>query len=412
MDQLSRALVVVAVMGCIVAMCSGAHAYSGQWCKAQYHVHSFRDDGNTHPEVALERYRAQGYALASLTHHWPDWQTAIGIQWAHDGGSLDAATAEYVAQLPDRPGIADSGDGGGWIYRVPTHDEIKAYFEGPRDGGPFIVTAGQEGTPSGTYTRAHVLGLGLAAPVSVPASGVNYAATFDATVSVLRDAGAAAEAGITTPITVVAHPNWYDAGLAADLRHLDIQGIEIYSGHSHTLPHGGGPDQMTPPAVRVTWDLINRWRLTQGLPLVWGFASDDAHDYYGSTVYPRAPNRAWVAVECDASPTEAELLLATEAGEFYASTGATLTEYTVTTSNGARCLTVTAAGARDRVRVIGVLRDDAATVPWREITSARGGVTEVCPNPGTFGLARVEVFAATGGRAWTQHVRLWQGDDP
>ena len=405
----------IAVLGCVLALCSGAQAYSGPWCKVQTHVHSIRDDGNTHPEVALARYRNAGYSLAVMTHHWPDWASPLAIQWAHDGGSLDAMNTEYVAQLPDRIGYGDSGDGGGWLYRVPTHAEIKDYFESTLpslvpDGGQMLVGPGQEGTPSGTYTRAHVLAFPLAAPVAVPASGVSYAATYDATVAVLRDAGVAPESGVLEPLTVVAHPNWYDAGIAADLRHLDIQGIEIYSGHSHTLPHGGGASQMSPPAVRVTWDLVNQWRLVQGMSLVYGYASDDAHDYYGSPIYPRAPLKAWVMVECDASPTEAELYEAMAAGQHYATTGSTLTEYTVSTSGGARCLTVTA-GARDRIRVLGVLRDSSATVPWREVASARGTITS-CPNPGTFGLARAEVYSTTGGRAWTQHVRLWEGDDP
>lgn len=415
MVQLNRVLVVLAVLGFALAFCRGARAYSGPWCKVQTHVHSLRDDGDTHPEVALARYRNAGFRLVVMTHHWPEWQTHTAMQWTHDGGPLDAPNAEYVAQLPDRMGFGDSGDGGGTLYALPSHDEMKAFFEltlpsQVPDGGKMFVGPGQEATPSGTYTRAHVLGFPLAAPVTIPASGTSYAATYDASVAVLRDAGVAPEAGVSAPLTVVAHPNWYDAGLAIDLRHLDIKGIEIYSGHSHVLPHGGGPEQMSPPAVRVTWDLVNQWRLAQGLPLVSAYAADDAHDYYDEHGVAR-PLRAWIMVECDATPTEAELYQAMEAGSHYATTGATLTEYTVTTTNGARCITVTPSGSRDRVRIVGILRDSTAAVPWREVANVRGTITS-CPNPGTFGLARAEIYSTTGGRAWTQHVRLWEADDP
>lgn len=407
MDVLSRIALILAVT---FAGLADARAYSGPWCKVQTHVHSFRDDGKTHPEVALAYYRALGYKLTSLTHHWPEWQTHTAIQWAHDGGSLDAANQEYVRQLPDRMGFGDSGDGGGTLYALPSHDEMKAFFElelpsQVPDGGVMFVTPGQEMTPSGAFTRGHVLGLGLAAPVTTVVSGASYAVTYDASVQRLRDAGVAPESGITEPITIIAHPNWYDAGIAVDFRHLDVQGIEIYSGHSHTLPHGGGPSQMSPPAVRVTWDQINQWRITQGLPLVWGFASDDMHDHYA--LYPTSPHRAWIEVECDASPTEAELLLTIEAGGFFATTGVELSEYTVSTgAGGETCLTVTPADSRARVTVLGILRDTTPPVPWRVVTSARGGVSNVCPNRGTFGLARVEIFDTRGRKAWTQHVQL------
>lgn len=411
MDKLSRILVALVALYAL-AFGRGAQAYSGPWHKGQFHLHTWWDDGNTFPEVAIERYRAAGFAIVGWTDHYHLHTSDTAVQWGHDGGSLDASVAEYVAQLPDRLETGDSGDGGGWLYKLRRFANTKWFFEQERDASTRVfVTSAQELTPLAieSNNRAHVVVIGHAMTVTAE-GGATSTAVYDAAVSRARDMGVAPESGLAAPLTIVAHPNWNDAGLAPDIRHLDVQGIEIYSGHSHTLPHGGGPSQMTPPAARVTWDLVDQWRLAQGLPLVYAFAGDDAHDYYG--VGPRQPFKAWVEIEASASPTEDELLSALEAGAFFATTGARPASYSVSTVNGARCLSIAAGNARDRVTVYGVLRDTGYAVPTRVVATGRGSLATVCPNPGTFGLARWEIRDVNGKWAWGQHVRVWEGDDP
>jgi hypothetical protein len=83
-------------------------------------------------------------------------------------------------------------------------------------------------------------------------------------------------------------------------------------------------DSLHPGTERI-WDIVLTRRLTSGGDILYGVATDDAHDYHTFAPEHRNPGRGWIFVR---SPTLAadSLMRAMERGDFYASTGVTLAE--------------------------------------------------------------------------------------
>jgi hypothetical protein len=73
------------------------------------------------------------------------------------------------------------------------------------------------------------------------------------------------------------------------------------------------------------WDRINIAYLAAGKPLMYGVATDDSHNYHMFGDAYSNSGRGWVMVQAD-SLRPASLIEAMEAGDFYGSTGVTLSE--------------------------------------------------------------------------------------
>src|SRR6267142_2015927 len=74
----------------------------------------------------------------------------------------------------------------------------------------------------------------------------------------------------------------------------------------------------------------SRWRFRQSvlhLPMLYGLAVDDSHNYLGTNLNLSNPGRGWVMVRSLRLLPEA-IAAALEAGDFYATTGVKLTELT------------------------------------------------------------------------------------
>jgi hypothetical protein len=118
----------------------------------------------------------------------------------------------------------------------------------------------------------------------------------------------------------VNHPNFGWAVTAEDLMDLDGERFfEVYNGHP--LVHNAG-DSLRPSAERL-WDIVLTARLAGGEDVMYGIATDDAHNYTQSDSTRANPARGWVMVRTDTLTPEA-IVAAMEAGDFYASTGVSL----------------------------------------------------------------------------------------
>jgi hypothetical protein len=111
------------------------------------------------------------------------------------------------------------------------------------------------------------------------------------------------------------HPNFGWAVSAADLLAANhLTHFEVYNGHPSVNNHGGGGA----PSTDELWDAA----LTSG-KRIFGVAVDDAHHYKVFSATSANPGRGWVVVRA-AALTQADLLAALAAGDFYASTGVAL----------------------------------------------------------------------------------------
>lgn len=255
----------------------------------------------------------------------------------------------------------------GYDFLVITdHDKVTRL-----DGGSLILIPGEEITDRLPKKPLHVnaMGIGEAIP---PQKG-------ETTVEVLqRNIDAVLKAG---GIPTVNHPNFGWAFGSAEL--LQLEGpmlLEIASGHPYVNMYG-------PPSIESMWDAL----LTAGRR-VWGIAADDSHHLkrpWDSDV--ALPGKAWIVVR--AAERSADAILASiRRGDFYASTGVEIADYTVTPA--AMTVTVKAKNlARYRTQFIG---SDGV------VLGESGENPATFPLEGVSGYVRAKVIDSNGRVAWLQ----------
>jgi hypothetical protein len=195
-------------------------------------------------------------------------------------------------------------------------------------------------------------------------------------------------------VAMINHPNFQwtvTPNMAIELWHRGASLIEVAN---MGMPISNPGDELH-PSTEMLWDIV----LSSGANM-WGVASDDAHDYDSAEVHEAAGkdavypgNLGWIMVRAERAPEAIRAAVAR--GEFYATNGPLLAEWTVDD----RALTVVAAGPGGfRVEFVGLGGEVLEVVPGRrgrfELERARGG------------YVRARVVDAAGRTAWTQPVRV------
>ena len=114
------------------------------------------------------------------------------------------------------------------------------------------------------------------------------------------------------------HPNWGYGVTAEDLMRIrGEQFFEVYNGHPGVRNSG---DKQHASTERI-WDIILTKRLAEfDLPIMYGLATDDGHNYHKIPSRGSEPGRGWVMVLSD-KLAPASLIESMERGDFYASSG-------------------------------------------------------------------------------------------
>ncbi len=95
--------------------------------------------------------------------------------------------------------------------------------------------------------------------------------------------------------------------------------FEVYNGHPAVNTDG---DDLRPSTERM-WDIVLAERLSRGQDVMYGIATDDAHNYHEFDDNHANPGRGWVMVRAEELSAEA-IVTAMEAGDFYGSSGVVL----------------------------------------------------------------------------------------
>jgi len=121
------------------------------------------------------------------------------------------------------------------------------------------------------------------------------------------------------------HPNFYYAITAEDIMRVRGENFfEVYNGHPIVRDSG---DKLHASTDRL-WDIILTKRLAElGMPVMYGLATDDGHDYHKIPSRGAEPGRGWVMVLAKTLTIEA-LIEAMDGGRFYSSSGITLQKVT------------------------------------------------------------------------------------
>jgi hypothetical protein len=340
----SRFLQVIA-LGVVLASELPAQGRTLRWYKGNTHAHTLNSDGDSPPDVVVRWYRENGWQFVVITDH------------------------EHLTDV------------------VPLNALLGA-------AGKFLVIRGQEVTQriadsshAETWRQAHMNSIN-GARVVMPQPRATIAESYARNIESIRAAGG---------LPQVNHPNWRWSVRLADMLELpDSTMFELWNGHPGINNLGGadGTGHMS-PSTEALWDSL----LTRG-KLLWAAGTDDSHTF--TRPWDRSvarPGQAWVVVRADTLTPEA-IVSALRRGEFYASTGVSLREYT--------------ADARGIALTIERVRGAADDTRFRTEFIGRGGtvlatvegMTARYEFRGTEGYVRARVTDSHGYRAWTQPVRL------
>ncbi len=287
---------------------------SSRWFKGNLHTHSYWSDGDQFPEVILQRYREAGYDFVAMSDHNV---LAAGERWLAIGAdSTRLRSLNEYRQLFGEEWVEQRQDDSGQLeVRLKRFAEYADHVAEP---GRFLVLQAEEITDHFESRPLHVNAINVR-DLIVPRGGTSVADVLQRSIdAVLAQRKATGQAMFPH----VNHPNYGWAVTAEDLMALEGERFfEVYNGHP--LVHNAG-DSLRPSTDRL-WDIVLTYRLTNGLEVVYGIATDDAHNYLQVDATRANPARGWVMVRAPALSAEA-IVAAMEAGEFYASTGVVLAD--------------------------------------------------------------------------------------
>jgi hypothetical protein len=347
---------------------SAASAAPPRWWKGNTHTHTLWSDGDAAPEVVADWYRSHGYHFLVLSDHNVLSQGERWFPLAAEGGKGDLTQArvdELRARFGDDAVVVRAGERGPKM-RLVTLDELRARFERP---GEFLFVQGEEVSATFGQFPVHVNGLNLAEPVA-PVRGSSLRETLQLNIDAILEQGRRLERAVLAHVN---HPNFYWALSAEDLASIEGERFfEVYNGHSAVRNYGDAEH----PGTEAMWDLALTLRLHElGLPVLYGMATDDAHQYFKWRTGKDNPGRGWVMVRARELTAEA-LIAALRAGDFYATSGVLL-ESIEQDERRLRIAIAAEDGLEYTTTFVGTRRrGDALGPPGEPLHEARGRVAE------------------------------------
>jgi hypothetical protein len=293
-----------------------------QWWRGNLHTHTFWSDGNDFPEMIAEWYRTHGYNFLALSDHntlseGQRWRTADYIKRRSGGHALE----KYLARFgPDW--VETRGEGDTLEVRLKPLNEFRALVE---ERGKFIMLQGEELSDRVQGKPLHMNASNLKEAVR-PVSGPTIR---EAMANNLRAVEEQAKRAGREILVHLNHPNFHYAITAEDIAAVvQERFFEVYNGHlavNHEVDHDH-------PSVERLWDIANTIRLGElAAPPLYGLGNDDSHNYHGRR--GSNPGRGWIMVRARHLTPES-LVRAIEAGDFYASSGVTLSDVRYSAESG------------------------------------------------------------------------------
>jgi hypothetical protein len=279
------------------------------WYRGNLHAHTLWSDGNDYPESVIDWYRNHGYQFLALSEHN---LLSSGDLWvdsarAPDGGRAANKLRHLFPEGSDRRQTNDRTE-----VRLRRHDELAAGFSRP---GELLLLQAEEISDAVGSVSVHINAVNLA-------NAIEPARRDDVNLTIEDDFASAAAISQRDGRDILMqlnHPNFMYSITAEQLMRLRGSSFfEIYNGH----PLSSNPGDGLRPSTDRLWDIALAWRLEMlGLPLLYGTASDDSHQYQEAA--DASPGRGWVTVLADTLEPD-NLIGAMRKGRFYASTGVQL----------------------------------------------------------------------------------------
>ncbi len=283
-----------------------------RWYRGNMHTHSHWSDGDDYLEMIGAWYRDNGYQFLVFTDHNVLANTERWVNVEESKGGLEAFE-KLKAKFPKmaRQRTTDDGE---LEVRLSTFQEVVGQLN---DSGKFLLIQGEEISDKFDGLPIHINASNVVD--LIPPMGGN--SVHEAIQNNVRAVIAQRKATGQPMIVHVNHPNFGFAITAEDLMRVrGEQFFEVYNGHPSVANAG---DEHHAGTERV-WDIILSHRLTElQMPIMYGLAVDDGHNYHGMHSHKSNPGRGWVVVLAK-DLSAASLIDSLETGRFYASSGVTL----------------------------------------------------------------------------------------
>jgi hypothetical protein len=289
-----------------------------KWYRGNLHTHSHWSDGDDYLEMIAVWYRDRGYDFLGFTDHntladkerWVDVDKTKGGRVAYE---------KLKSTFPDE-WVDERTTAGKLEIRLKRFDEVARKLVEP---GKFLLIQGEEISDHFGKSPIH-LNANNIREMLPPMRGDSVYEVMQRNVDAVL---AQRRRTNQTMMVHLNHPNFGWGITAEDL--MRVRGekfFEVYNGHPGVHNNGDAEHASTD---RI-WDIINTRRLTEfDLPLMYGLATDDGHNYHKIPSRASEPGRGWVMVLA-AKLTPEALITSMEAGRFYASSGVTLEQVTTT----------------------------------------------------------------------------------
>jgi len=310
---------------CLFALVSITHAAepvslkesdNEKWYQGNLHTHSLWSDGDDYLEMIADWYKTHGYDFLSFTDHnvlptserWTVPEKNKGKLHAYE--ELKKRFPDWVEERKNKEGQTE--------VRLRTFEEVAEKLGEP---GKYLLIQSEEVTDRYKNMPVHMNATNLHSLLT-PLGGTSVYDVMQNNTNALL---AQRERTGQSMMIHLNHPNFHYGVTAEELMKVVGENFfEVYNGHPGVNNKG---DEIYPSTDRI-WDIILTKRLVElKLPMMYGLATDDGHNYHKIPSRASEPGRGWVVVLSKALEPEA-LVDAMEAGRFYASSGVKLKSVT------------------------------------------------------------------------------------
>ena len=351
-----------AVLLLAVLVAPQSQAEEARWFKGNLHTHSLWSDGNDYPEMIADWYKRNGYHFLTLSDHnilqegerWLELKAPVSMKGEviqRGGGEV---IKKYLARF-GRTWVEQREVNGKQQVRLKPLAEYRALLEEP---GRFLMIPSEEVTSAWkqekTATepeRGGPVHINVTNPRDfvTPAPGRTAFEIMQATANAVL---AQREKTGQPMFLHLNHPNFVWGVTAEELMQVHHEKFfEVYNGH----PGVNNAGDETRLSTEAMWDAILTRRLAElKLDVMYGLAVDDSHNYHEFKLGTSNPGRGWVMVRARHLTPES-IVHAMEAGDFYASSGVTLSDFRATAKDLTVAITPEA-GVTYTIQFIGTRR--------------------------------------------------------
>ncbi|MBL4886662.1 MAG: hypothetical protein JKY95_19320 [Planctomycetaceae bacterium] len=282
-----------------------------RWYKGNMHTHSHWSDGDDYLEMIALWYEKHDYQFLVFTDHnvladserWVEVEKSKGGQVAYD---------KLINQYPDW--VETRTENEKLQVRLRTYAEVAERFNRPEE---YLLIQGEEISDGFNKAPIH-MNVSNLKELIIPRHGASVAETIQNNVNAVM----IQRQKTGQPMMIhLNHPNFQYAITAEDLmRVVGDRFFEVYNGHPGVRNSGDAQHAST---ERI-WDIILTKRIAEfELPMMFGIATDDGHNYHHIPSRHSEPGRGWVTVLAN-KLQPGNLIEAMERGDFYASSGVSL----------------------------------------------------------------------------------------